>query len=101
MKISKSIHVTTNDIILFFLMAEYYSIVYMYHIVFLSIPLRLTSHKVFIYFSPLIQEPNKINRFHIQTRALMFTSSKDRGAFHSWPVHLSSYPVAGNKQMVL
>ena len=32
---SRSIHVTANDIISFFLMAKYYSIVYMYHIFFI------------------------------------------------------------------
>ena len=32
MRISSGIHVATNDISLFSFMAEYYSIVYMYHI---------------------------------------------------------------------
>jgi len=32
MSISSCIHVAANGIILFFFMAEYYSIVYMYHI---------------------------------------------------------------------
>ena len=32
MRVSSSIHVAANGIILFFFMAEYYSIVYMYHI---------------------------------------------------------------------
>ena len=36
MMISRSIHVAANDIILFFLMAELYSIVYMYHIFFIN-----------------------------------------------------------------
>ena len=35
MTISRSIHVTANDIISFFLMAEQYSVVYMYHIFFI------------------------------------------------------------------
>ena len=35
MVISRSIHVAANSIISFFLMAEYYSIVYMYHIFFI------------------------------------------------------------------
>ena len=35
--ISRSIHVAANDIILFFLMAELYSIVYMYHIFFINL----------------------------------------------------------------
>ena len=34
MTISRSIHVAANGIILFFFKAEYYSIVYMYHIFF-------------------------------------------------------------------
>ena len=32
MRVSSSIHVAANGIILFFFMAEYYSIVYIYHI---------------------------------------------------------------------
>ena len=36
MMISRSIHVAANNIILFFLMAELYSIVYMYHIFFIQ-----------------------------------------------------------------
>ena len=35
MIISRSIHVAANGIISFFFMAEYYSIVYMYHIFFI------------------------------------------------------------------
>ena len=35
MIISSSIHVAANGIILFFFMAEYYSIVYVYHIFFI------------------------------------------------------------------
>ena len=35
MTISRSIHVAANGIISFFLMAEYYSIVYMYHFLFI------------------------------------------------------------------
>ena len=37
MIISRSIHVATNGIILFFFRAEYYSIVYMYHIFFIHL----------------------------------------------------------------
>ena len=37
MKISTSIHVFENGIISFFLMAEYYSIAYMYHIFFIHL----------------------------------------------------------------
>ena len=36
MTLSRSIHATANGIISFFLMAEWYSIVYMYHIFFIQ-----------------------------------------------------------------
>ena len=35
MTLSRSIHVAVNGLISFFLMAEYYSIVYIYHILFI------------------------------------------------------------------